>query len=291
MPKRFTDTEKWKKSWFRKLTPAEKAAWYYITETCDNVGVFDADIELAEFEIGESIDWDTFIEKTNGNIEKLANGKWWLVDYCKFQHTDLSPSSKSKPIQSYIRLLKKHGLYKRVMEGLSKPIKSLNKDLKERERVKEGVKVKVKERERDKEIEMILLFYKKLTLKTKMSKVPSEVNARLKEGYTVQEAKFVILYKFLEWWDDRKTKTWVNLTTLFRPSHFEEYLSQAEQGLDELINRRYKRFKKHWYDDNMNKPLEERKKLKLPDFKEYRQKMLGEILEVDNGESSPKTAT
>jgi len=158
-------------------------------------------------------------------------------------------------------------------------------------KVKESKVKESKVKEREKEINTILLFYKKLTLKTKMSKVPGEVNQRIDEGCTVLEAKFVILYKYLEWWDNPKMKNAVNLTTLFRPCHFEEYLSQAEQGLDELINRRYKRFKKHWYDDNMNKPLEERKKLKLLDFKEYRQKMLGEILEVGNGEPSPKTAT
>lgn len=273
MSKRYTDTEKWKKQWFRELTPIEKATWFYITEQCDNVGVWDADFAAAEFMVGDKICWEDLIEKTHGNIEVLECGKWWLVDFCKFQHTDLSPDSKSKPVQSYIRLLKKHGLYEKAMK-LLKPIESLGEDLKERERVEEKVEVKEKEREK----EAILLFYKKLTQKTKMSKIPNEVNARLKEGHTLLEAKFVILYKYYQWWDDRKTKTWVNLTTLFRPSHFEEYLSQAEQGLDDILMSRYNKYKKKWYEENYEKPLQEREKLKLPIFEEYKKEKLGEML-------------
>lgn len=115
---RFVDTDIWKKPWYRKLTPAEKCAWKYITDNCDNVGVWDADSELAEFCIGESIDWETFAEKTNGNIKILDNGKWWLVDFCSFQHPDLNEQSDSKPIKSYVALLKKHNLWKAYTKGM-----------------------------------------------------------------------------------------------------------------------------------------------------------------------------
>jgi hypothetical protein len=145
--KRFTETSKWNKPWFRKLTPVEKSAWFYITENCDNVGVWDADKELAEFCIGGPVDWDTFIEKTNGNIEILDDGKWWLVDFCEFQHTDLDPSSQSKPVQSYIRLLKRHNLYQRVMKAFGYSLDTFSKGSKERERVRD------KEREKDMEEE------------------------------------------------------------------------------------------------------------------------------------------
>lgn len=116
---RFVDTNIWKKPWYRKLTPAEKCAWKYITDNCDNVGVWDADFELATFCIGESIDWFAFAEKTNGNIEILENGKWWLVDFCSFQHPDLNEQSDSKPIKSYVALLKKHNLWKAYLKGIN----------------------------------------------------------------------------------------------------------------------------------------------------------------------------
>jgi len=140
MGKRFTDTQKWNKPWFRKLTPVEKAAWFYITENCDNVGVWDGDTELAEFCIGDSVDWKALIDKVNGNIEILPNGKWWLTDYCEFQHTDLDPSSQSKTVQSYIKLLKKHDLYEKVMKAFGKPLDTLSKGYKEKEKDKDKEK-------------------------------------------------------------------------------------------------------------------------------------------------------
>ena len=135
MPKRFTETDKWRKTWFRNLSCAEKAAWFYITESCDAVGVWDADTELAEYLIGEKIDWKGFVDKTNGNIEVLQNGKWWLVDFCEFQYKDLSEHSESRPIQSYIRLLKKHGLWGRF-KGLPKGMDSVQEQEKEKDKIK-----------------------------------------------------------------------------------------------------------------------------------------------------------
>jgi hypothetical protein len=79
------------------------------------------------------------------------------------------------------------------------------------------------------------------------------------------------LFKFLRWWGDPEKKEWVNLTTLFRPSHFEEYLSQAEQGLEQMLRQAYKDFQKKFYDENMSKPLEVRKSLKVPTFEEFKQ--------------------
>ena len=111
MAKRFTDTEIWKKPWFRKLPAVEKCAFRYLKDSCDNVGVWDADFEQAEFCIGSSVDWKSFVEKTNGNVRILESGKWWLVDFCDFQYGELKEDTANKAHQSYIRLLKKHGLW------------------------------------------------------------------------------------------------------------------------------------------------------------------------------------
>lgn len=119
--KRFTDTGLWDKEWFMNLSPVEKVAWFYIKDKCDNVGVWSPNFGLADFVIGDKIDWDKLIENTNGNIEVMDNGKWWLVDFCAFQHPDLDSESKSAPIKSYIALLKKHSLW----EAYTKAINSL----------------------------------------------------------------------------------------------------------------------------------------------------------------------
>jgi hypothetical protein len=114
MSKRFFDTGLWEKPWFMELTPSEKLAWIYILSHCDNVGVWTPNYRLAEFQIGQQLDWDKFREKCNGNIFVLDSGKWFVIDFCRFQHPDLKPSSedsKNNAVLSYIRELKGHGLW------------------------------------------------------------------------------------------------------------------------------------------------------------------------------------
>ena len=46
---RFSETDKWKDSWFRKLPAPSKLLFLYILDTCDNAGFFELDIELCAF--------------------------------------------------------------------------------------------------------------------------------------------------------------------------------------------------------------------------------------------------
>jgi hypothetical protein len=115
MGKRFADTAIWQKPWFRNLSPVEKTAWFYVTANCDYVGVWDADMILADFIIGEGIDWPELVKKCNGNIQVLPNGKYWLVDFCKFQYGPFRRESNTH--RSCIALLERHGL---MEQGLAK---------------------------------------------------------------------------------------------------------------------------------------------------------------------------
>lgn len=118
MSNRFYDTSKWDRPWFRDLTPGEKCAWEYITSKCDGVGVWVPDYKGGDFNIGEPIDWEEFRKKCNGNILKLENGKWWLIDFCTYQYGPLSPNCK--PHASYISLLGSHNLmpyFHQTMKG------------------------------------------------------------------------------------------------------------------------------------------------------------------------------
>ena len=114
MSKRFTDTEKWKDPWFRKLTPVEKCVWIYLLDNCDNAGVWKKDFELMEFIIGEKID----IENLTGIRERIQDlgDKWWIKKFIEFQYGELSEDCK--PHQSVILLLKKHSLYKGYTKGI-----------------------------------------------------------------------------------------------------------------------------------------------------------------------------
>lgn len=305
MSKRFTDTEKWRKPWFRKLSPSEKVAWFYITENCDNVGVWDADYELAEFQIGAKIDWDVFINKTNGNIEKLENGKLWLIDFVQFQHGDFEINSNNKAHLSYVALLKKHNLLNKVIERFNNnievlkedPYKTPNRGLidpskgsnstpkeKERERVKEREKEQVKEKEKDKEIESkvtkVLKYYNKKTnrqLKIENEAHRKNIRARLSERYGLADCVLVIDYKYSQWWSNKDTKNWVNVVTLFRPSHFDTYLNEAKENEVELYNQE----RKIYYDKQFKLPKSERGS-PFPAFEDWQKEKL-KILEAQDG--------
>ena len=146
MSKRFFDTDLWiNRPWFIELTPGEKAAWYYLLSTCDNVGVCNPVRRIADASIGEAIDWDALPGKTNGNIVVMDSGKWWLKDFCTFQHPDIDPNSTSNAVQSYIKLLKQHGLFEQYMY-CSGTVQELTK---EKEEVKDKEQVREKEKEKE----------------------------------------------------------------------------------------------------------------------------------------------
>ena len=133
MPKRFTETLKWDDKWFRALKPEFKLAWLYILDKCDGAGVIDIDHDLADFQIGMSVDWEGFFKATDTRLEPLAKGKHWVCKFIEFQYGTVS--EECKPHKPVISSLKKHGLCERVSKGYSKGI----------ERVKE------KEQEQDKQ--------------------------------------------------------------------------------------------------------------------------------------------
>lgn len=225
MSKRFTDTGKWEKPWYRTLPAEEKAAWQYLTDRCDNVGVWDADFELANFMIGATIDWEGFADRCNGNVVILENGKWWLVDFCAFQHPDLDEHSKSNAVQSYVQLLKKHGLFEQYMNSTP----TVGQGSWERERERE------REEEQEGEDTTLLASADEVIdyLNTKAGRHYRHtesnrrgIRARLSDGYTVADCRRVVDTKVAEWQGGEMAKH-LNCETLFRPSKFDKYLNQA----------------------------------------------------------------
>jgi hypothetical protein len=108
MAKRFTATEKWEDSWFRKLKPAQKLLWVYMLDRCDMTGVLDLDVELAEFCIGTKVNMEGF----GTRVVKLNGSKVWIPKFIQFQYgvtaDNLDPS---KPVhRGVLKSLEKHGL-------------------------------------------------------------------------------------------------------------------------------------------------------------------------------------
>lgn len=141
MSKRFTDTDKWKDPWFRKLSAGVKMAFGYMCDNCDNAGVWAADFDLADFQIGMKVPWDKVRSELGDRLQVLSDDKWHLTKFVNFQYGELS--DQCKPHLSILRLMEKHGIEVngRVSKGYPKGIDTLQDKDKEKNK-EEGVQGK-----------------------------------------------------------------------------------------------------------------------------------------------------
>ena len=122
MAKRFTSTDKWKDVWFTKLSNEFKIAYIYILDNCDQVGVWDPNFELANFQLKAQIEWSNlFLAMGHDRVLLMNTGAWWLKKFCTFQYGILTDESKSKTSQFYIKLLKQHSLWIVYTKGIYSP--------------------------------------------------------------------------------------------------------------------------------------------------------------------------
>lgn len=131
MAKRFTDTEKWRDSWFQGLSAEHKLAMFYILDNCDAAGVFDPNTALAEFCMGQTVDWKAFLAACGKRIVVLPSGLWHVTKFVSFQYGELSEGCK--PHAKVLQLLKKH----RVSKGYPKGIHTQQEEEEDKEEEKD----------------------------------------------------------------------------------------------------------------------------------------------------------
>jgi len=121
MPKRFTDTDKWKKPFIRSLEGPYKLLWLYITDDCDHAGIWQVDFDVAQIRIGETVDEKKALEMFGDRVEVFNEGtKWFIKDFIAFQYGELN--EKNRLHLSVINILKKNeiGPYKVLGRGQGK---------------------------------------------------------------------------------------------------------------------------------------------------------------------------
>lgn len=111
--KRFTATEKWSDSWFRKLKPDHKNLWQYIVDNCDVAGVWKVDLELAAYYIGNEKPFNAseVLKAFAGRLVDIGRGRWWYPGLIPFQYGQLS--EKCDFHKTIIKKLQSHGLMAR----------------------------------------------------------------------------------------------------------------------------------------------------------------------------------
>lgn len=84
--KRFTETDKWRDKWFRRLEPMHKLAYLFILDNCDGAGVIEFDEDECSFNIGGTLDLCSFNIASTLKIAELPSGKLWVKNFCEFQY-------------------------------------------------------------------------------------------------------------------------------------------------------------------------------------------------------------
>jgi hypothetical protein len=111
--KRFTETDKWKDPWFRRLTPVQKCLWVYLCDNCDHAGVLNPDWELIGFQIGSTVN-EKSLEAFGDRIEYINSESLRIKAFVQFQYGRLSEDCK--PHAPVFAAIKRHGL---TVEGVS----------------------------------------------------------------------------------------------------------------------------------------------------------------------------
>jgi hypothetical protein len=117
MAKRFTDSEKWKKPWWRRLSLKSKLTWQYLVDNCDHAGIWSADYELASFQIGMPIDEAAMLSEFEGRVEKIDDDKLFIPSFLEFQYGELRDNNTVHI--SVAKTLAKHGIECKLASGYS----------------------------------------------------------------------------------------------------------------------------------------------------------------------------
>jgi len=156
MAKRFTDSLKYRKHFFRGLPGAYKLFYDFLYHDCDHAGIWIVDIETAQIFVGK----DMPIEKERAlklfntdevRIVPFDGGKKWFIPYfIKFQYVQLS--EKNRAHSAVINILKNYNLIDENLSPIEKlsPFEENPKPLWENPK---GDKDMVKEKEKEQELE------------------------------------------------------------------------------------------------------------------------------------------
>lgn len=146
MAKRFTDSLKYKKKFFRDLPGPYKLLWDFLYHDCDNCGIWIVDFNMAQNYVGLDmpVDMETALKLFNNGEQRIveirAGEKWFLPGYIEFQYVQLSEKNRAHiPV---IGTLKKLGLLNIDL--------SLIQNLKEDTGPLQGAKYKAKDKDKEK---------------------------------------------------------------------------------------------------------------------------------------------
>ena len=245
MAKRFITTSMWEKPNWRKLPVRLKVVWFYLISKCNHAGIWECDIDLLSFQIGEDYTLDEIMEAFGSQIVELGDNKYFLSKYISFQYGVLNPSVRVH--QSVIKLLKKHNIQYEYSE-LSVKDKDIDK-------VKD---VDTKKKEFAKRVEKEVL---------NMKLEPALIKEFIEYWTEHNDGGHVLRYQQQSIFNVRKRmSTWVKNSKKFNTnmkfqSASDEDIAKREARIEADYQEQQKRFKQA--DDNTASDEERKKELGL----------------------------
>lgn len=105
--KRFTETNKWRDAWFRKLSAPAKLVWIYMTENCDQVGMIELDLKLLSDDCGCKIT-EGHLAELGDRVQKVCDDRFFIPKFIYFQYGELTPTCA--PHRSILKMVEIHKL-------------------------------------------------------------------------------------------------------------------------------------------------------------------------------------
>lgn len=94
MAKRFTDTEKYKDPWFRRLKPELKTLFLFMCDDCNHAGVWKENLDTFNFIYKTNVQSQE-IDTMGDKVQKINDDTYLLHSFIKFQYGDLNPENKA----------------------------------------------------------------------------------------------------------------------------------------------------------------------------------------------------
>lgn len=227
MAKRFTDTNKYKKSFIRGLQGAYKLLWDYLYHDCDHSGIWIVDFEIAQAYLGADmvVSKNKALELFNFEQERIVEldggKKWFLPGFIEFQYGLLS--DKNRAHNSVISTLKKFNLLE--IDNTLKKNKPLTSPL-------QGGKEKDKDKELDKDKEK-----EKVAIEVEiLESFPFEEFWKM---YDKKTGKNDCAKKFLKISEDQRALIWQHVPRYVESTPNKQYRKDPETYLNG----------KHWNDE------------------------------------------
>lgn len=154
MAKRFTDSNKYKKTFIRGLQGAYKLLWDFLYHDCDHAGIWIVDLKIAQYYIGDDmpVNLEEAIKQFNdGEIRVVVidgGKKWFIPSFIEFQYGKLSRTNKAHnniilPLLKYNLIDESLNIIQFSPKGLVSPLQGDKDKDKEKEKDKEEEKGKV----------------------------------------------------------------------------------------------------------------------------------------------------